>query len=161
MSEDATRPTRRSDWKTSPLPKKHVVLHFGRDFSRREMVAIERGFRPTQMEDKWFVYVQDDQVYFHRSWTGYCVYVARLRRRRDRVSLVEVAVSGDPKEHDFEGATTEAVRFAWLFEFLLLGKERNGLGFGATDLVAPWKWLNGPGKPAARRSKRRTTRSRE
>jgi len=26
------------------------------------------------MEDKWFIFLEDDWLYLHRSWTGTCVY---------------------------------------------------------------------------------------
>lgn len=41
------------------------------------------------MEDKWFVHLTDGTLYFHRSWTGRCIYWLELgfdtRYRFDRV----------------------------------------------------------------------------
>ena len=37
------------------------------------MDQIRAGHIPEMMEDKWFIYWQDDRLFFHRSWTGYCI----------------------------------------------------------------------------------------
>ena len=29
-------------------------------------------------EDKWFIYWENDTLFFHRSWTGVCVYIVRF-----------------------------------------------------------------------------------
>lgn len=30
------------------------------------------------MDDRWFVFLEDDWIYFHRSWTGYCIFWLQL-----------------------------------------------------------------------------------
>ena len=35
---------------------------------------IERGHIPMEMEDKWFIFLTDGMLRFHRSWTGACIY---------------------------------------------------------------------------------------
>jgi hypothetical protein len=35
------------------------------------------------MEDRWFIFAEDDVVHFHRSWTGDEVFALRLRRLPD------------------------------------------------------------------------------
>ena len=42
------------------------------------MDHIRQGMIPEVMEDKWFIYWKDDALFFHRSWTGFCIYVVRF-----------------------------------------------------------------------------------
>jgi hypothetical protein len=71
------------DWKTKPLPKKRSLIPADRQFTSREMDCIKRGFIPMAMEEKWFVFFKRNRLYFHRSWTGYCVFVAHFKRSQD------------------------------------------------------------------------------
>src|SRR5687768_2755564 len=73
MKEIATRTT----WKNYPIDKPErieIALRFtGRQFSK-----LKKGFIPQQMEEKWFIFYENDWLYFHRSWTGYGIYRAQL-----------------------------------------------------------------------------------
>jgi len=40
------------------------------------------GLVPEEIEDKWFIYWEDDTLFFHRSWTGNCIYVSPIYGRR-------------------------------------------------------------------------------
>jgi len=35
------------------------------------------------MEDKWFIYFENGWLYFHRSWTGFGIYKAQLKKEPD------------------------------------------------------------------------------
>jgi hypothetical protein len=75
--------TTSKDWKTKPLPKKRSLIPADRQFTLAEMDRIKRGYLPMAMEEKWFVFFKRNQLYFHRSWTGYCVFVAHFKRRQE------------------------------------------------------------------------------
>lgn len=47
-------------------------------FTKEEYQKLIRGHIPYQMEDKWFIFYEDDWLYFYRSWTGYGMYKARV-----------------------------------------------------------------------------------
>lgn len=80
----------RSSWKTHPMPESRQALPWSRAFSRDEMQAMARGLLPQQMEDKWFIFLEDDQLYFHRSWTGLCCYQVDLDKRKAWYNAEEV-----------------------------------------------------------------------
>ncbi|MGA1286046.1 MAG: NUDIX domain-containing protein [Rubrivivax sp.] len=65
---------RREHWRTRPFPARCRALDFQRSFTPQEMRQVVRGFTPTVMEEKWFVYLEDSILHFHRSWTGNAVY---------------------------------------------------------------------------------------
>ena len=43
--------------------------------SKDDMNKLFMGVEPVNMEDKWIVYEYENSVYFHSSWTGFCIYV--------------------------------------------------------------------------------------
>jgi 8-oxo-dGTP diphosphatase len=65
----------KSDWQLYQLPEERALLKVSRVFDRSQMERIRKGHKPTDMDDRWFVYFENNNLYLHRSWTGYCVYV--------------------------------------------------------------------------------------
>ena len=69
----AVKTAKVSDWETTPLPAKRTKIVLERRFSTEEIQCMRSGLIPAVMEDKWFIYWQDDTLFFHRSWTGFCI----------------------------------------------------------------------------------------
>jgi hypothetical protein len=77
-----------ADWKTTPMPEARRAVDFTRTFRPHEVAKLRRGRIPEQMEDKWFVYWRDAEegsatdgsaeLFFHRSWTGLCVFIVTV-----------------------------------------------------------------------------------
>lgn len=65
----------KNDWKTSSMPEQNETFSFKRYFSNEQMESLKNGNIPQQMEDKWFWYFEDNTLYAHRSWTGFCIYI--------------------------------------------------------------------------------------
>lgn len=53
------------------------------------------GHIPEEMEDKWFVFFEQDWLYFHRSWTGICIYALRLECTPNGVRVVDAWANRD------------------------------------------------------------------
>lgn len=87
------------DWFTAPLPGRRATLAIERSFSADEMARLGRGLIPDSMDDRWFVYWDDAQLFFHRSWTGFGVYIAHLARRGDAFVLTHAEVNRDPEQY--------------------------------------------------------------
>jgi hypothetical protein len=64
------------------MSQDQITYNFDYQFSREEMAYIRRGVIPEQMEDKWFIYFEDDVLYFHRSWTGVAIYEVHFEETR-------------------------------------------------------------------------------
>ena len=111
-----------TDWKTEPLPQKHVTLRLNRRFSSREMEPIRRGLVPQVMEDKWFVY-WDDALFFHRSWTGYCIYVVRFVPEGEDYRMLEADVNRNPEQYGETDDAKDAEMISYLIDVLLLHRE--------------------------------------
>ena len=65
-------------WETLPLPQARADLGFERTFTKPEFEALQLGFVPEAMEDKWFVVWVEPWLLFYRSWTGYAIYRLRI-----------------------------------------------------------------------------------
>jgi hypothetical protein len=64
----------RADWQTEPMPEQRARIDLDLRFTRREMAKIKRGVIPEEMEDKWFIFFENDTLFCQRSWAGFCVY---------------------------------------------------------------------------------------
>lgn len=90
----------RDSWKTTPMSPERAELPLDLHLTPNEFEHLKCGSIPKQMEDKWFVFHEDGWVFFHRSWTGYCVYQVRFERIDDEYVVAEGWVTRDSKEYN-------------------------------------------------------------
>jgi hypothetical protein len=115
------RIAKRSDWKTEPLPERNATIPLDRAFTRDEMERIRRGLVPEQMEDKWFVFWEDDTLHLHRSWTGACISVVRFATLEDGgARMVEARVNRDPEQYKETSDAKDSSTILSLVKVLLL-----------------------------------------
>jgi len=119
---EAANPT---DWKTEKLPSKRTLIQLDRTFSKQEMKRIRNGLVPEQQEDKWFVYWKENTLFFHRSWTGYCVYVVRFATEGKNFRMVEADVNRDSKQYSETDDGRDAEMISYLIDVLLLHQMAN------------------------------------
>ena len=53
------------------------------------------GHIPENMEDKWFLYSEDNLLYICRSWTGYCMYKVHFLEG----NRIMVTANRDPRQY--------------------------------------------------------------
>jgi hypothetical protein len=114
-----------SDWQTKELPSKRTTITLNRSFPLPEIERMRAGLLPQEMEDKWFIYWQDDRLFFHRSWTGFCVYVVRFTNQGDCYRMVEADVNRDPEQYSETNDEHDAAMISYLIDVLLLHQEAN------------------------------------
>ena len=68
-------------------------------FSKSEMARIANGHIPQEMEDKWFVFLEEDRLYFHRSWTGFCIFDLQLVTNCDGTYVEHCWVNRNSSQH--------------------------------------------------------------
>lgn len=90
---------KRTDWHTKPLPVEHVSVPIQETFSLSEMALIQQGFKPQEMEDKWFIFLEGDKLFLHRSWTGYCIYVVQFRPLVDHYIATSIDINRDKNQY--------------------------------------------------------------
>jgi len=116
------RPARPTDWKIKPLPDERATIELNRDFSTDEFEQIRFGVVPEEMEDKWFIYWEDGALYFHRSWTGICLYVVRFSCNEDGATMISADINRDRGEYKNTDDSHDAKMITYLIDVLLLRK---------------------------------------
>lgn len=116
----ATRTAKADDWKREDLPLNRTTIHLERRFSAEEMECIQRGCIPREMEDKWFIYWEKDTLFFHRSWTGHCVYVVRFRVDGEEFLMFEADLNRASEQYKATSDEADAALISYLVDSLLL-----------------------------------------
>ena len=76
----------KESWQNVPInnPKSVNISEIAPDlklfFSEEQYKMLHKGLIPKQMEDKWFIYFENDWLYFHRSWTGNGIFKAKITK---------------------------------------------------------------------------------
>lgn len=65
-------------WKTVELPEETIDFTYYKKYTEEEMNILKKGRYPLEMTDRWFWYFEDNKLYMHRSWTGFCDYVVEF-----------------------------------------------------------------------------------
>jgi ADP-ribosylglycohydrolase len=111
---------RKESWKNIPIdnPKRIDIdlLFTGRQFSK-----LTKGLIPQQMEDKWFIYCENEWLYFHRSWTGNGVYKAKLNKVADGYTIKEFWAERNQEKYRNEDDHTDIETFTFLIARGFLG----------------------------------------
>lgn len=118
----STKTAKKEDWQTCQMPSEQRTIVVTRTFSRTEMQRIQAGLIPQQMEDKWFIYWHDDSLFFHRSWTGYCIYVVRFAVDGNSYRMIEVALNRNSEQYGQTNDDYDAKMVNYLIDVLLLDK---------------------------------------
>lgn len=111
-----------TSWETLPLPEQREPLGFESTYTTEEAESMALGLVPQQMEDKWFIYAKGDQLYFHRSWTGACIFWLRFEGAPEGYRVVESWVNRDPGQYRETDTAYDRAMLSFLIDAMLLGK---------------------------------------
>jgi len=64
--------------KLKPLEGARWPLRCGHVFAAEDVLRLRAGLWPRDMDDRWAIWLDGDVLRCWRSWTGTCVYEARL-----------------------------------------------------------------------------------
>lgn len=123
------------------MPARKARIQLNLAYSVEEYESISRGFVPRQMEDKWFVFLENNTLFCHRSWVGFCIYEVRFVKQAEEYAIAECWVNRDPAQ--YQGAEEEEDRsiVGFLIDRLLLGKpERIALRAESDEEAALRMW---------------------
>ncbi len=91
---------RRENWKRLSLPAARKRLLVDKVYTPAEMARIARGFIPSGMDEKWFVYYEDGRLFLHRSWTGFCIYRVNFSHVQTGWAMTTVWANREPKQYE-------------------------------------------------------------
>ena len=114
-------PATRQSWTNAPMPEKRSRLVLRREFTEGEYESIRYGLVPEQMEDKWFIFLEGDTLYFHRSWTGHCIFQLTLKREGEKYAASDALVNRDASQYGGTDDVRDERLLTYLIDNLLLG----------------------------------------
>ena len=110
-----------SDWKTEIMPEETESFYSGRVLMPHEYKKLMVGLKPNSMEDKWFVYYQEQKIYFHRSWTGHCIFITEVEDS-DSIRLGKVIANNNSNQFGLKDLEAKKDMFNKLVDYLIIKK---------------------------------------
>ncbi|MGQ3014494.1 MAG: hypothetical protein ACT6QS_12370 [Flavobacteriales bacterium] len=110
-------------WKHQPItmPKRvEAELHY----TASQYEQLIQGYIPEVMEDRWFIYFDEGFLHFHRSWTGFGIYKARLTKENNAYTIREFWVEQNPENYHAADDAYECASMASLISGRLLDTPR-------------------------------------
>ncbi|MBL8507852.1 hypothetical protein [Chitinimonas sp. JJ19] len=120
-----------SSWKHLDPPATREPLGFEALFTDEEAARLMLGLVPEQMEDKWFIYYEDNWLRFHRSWTGVFIYGLRLDGSPAGVRVIDSWVNRDTEQYSANDTDYDRKFVRFIIDAFLLKKR------GATFPMPP------------------------
>lgn len=109
----------RESWEIVPIINPQP-LDINIQISDRHFFEIKKGLVPRDMDDRWFIYYENEWLYFHRSWTGFGFYKAKLNKTKEGYSINEFWVERNNVEITLEKDQYDLETFRLLIEIVLL-----------------------------------------
>lgn len=103
------------------MPKQRSSFDLETFFEPLDSWLISRGFVPKQMEDKWFIYLKDEKLCFHRSWTGILIYEVNVFWDEVYLHLGKVSVNRNPSQYGETDDNYDAAMLSYLIDVVLRG----------------------------------------
>ena len=110
-----------SDWKTKTFARL-IPLPYRAAFSHSEMARLKQGLIPSEMEDKWFIYFENDVLYFHRSWTGFGAFQVHFENTEGGAKVSEAYGASETSMSEKDAAFSASL-VSYLIDRTLLGKD--------------------------------------
>jgi len=111
------------DWKIEPLPDIYVTVDLNLSYSKSEKKKIIMGLIPKVMEEKWFVFFDQEVLNFHRSWKGHCIYRVYCCDDGDKFVLTHADVNRNPEQYKETIDEFDQQMIPYLIDILLLKKQ--------------------------------------
>lgn len=96
---EKTKVATKDTWNVEPMPEKRVVIPLDETIPSDAMRVVKYGHIPDAMEDHWFMYCDESTIRYYRSWTGFCIYVARYVDNGIICKITELMVNRDPEQY--------------------------------------------------------------
>lgn len=89
----------KDSWTIMPMPEQHTTIPVGVILPENAMECVKHGHIPDAMEDHWFMYCDDNTIRYYRSWTGFCIYVAKYEKVDDGYKITDLTVNRYPEQY--------------------------------------------------------------
>ena len=122
-------------WKTIPMtiPKKIVVDIL---LTEIQFQKLKLGSIPFEMEDKWFIYFENEYLHIHSSWTGFEIYKAKVNDLNNgSLEIKEFLVEQNNEIYKEFIDSTNISNFKSLIKFLSEREIKNPVKDGLFGLI--------------------------
>jgi tetratricopeptide (TPR) repeat protein len=113
----------KNSWKNFPMSDIKVKSPLTIEIPDVFYQNFKKGLLPETVEDKWFIYFEDDKVYFHEAESGICVYEMHLKYDEIQSRYAEVFYEGDERKY----IINESLEFSF-FSFILFSLNLDCMG---------------------------------
>ncbi len=109
-------------WKNKPMPDARKELPLNGRYTREEFVTISQGFVPESATDKWFLYLENEWLYCHRSASGSCIFQLKIVPEEEDYAAPLMWVNQDPSQYRSLNDEYDVALLAYLIDTILLGR---------------------------------------
>jgi hypothetical protein len=102
------------------LPSRTDSLDYVAQFSEIEATKLRSGSVPKSKDDRWFIFVEDDWLYFCQTRSGACIFGLRLDRIGSGVKIGRSWVNRNPDEYRQRSLEVDRAVVDGLIRHLLL-----------------------------------------
>lgn len=102
------------------LSTSRAKLNYNRSFNTSEFEKIQNGFITKGIDDRWYIFYENWQIFFLRSWTSDCIYMIKLTNVGDRIEVEEALVCRDNNIYTFDTEDYDVKELNWLIDKYLL-----------------------------------------
>jgi 8-oxo-dGTP pyrophosphatase MutT (NUDIX family) len=99
-NELRSHPATAQDWRILPMPPQHTTLKLDLTFSAQQAAQLAKGFIPTDMNEKWFSYFENNKLYQYRSWTGHCIDIIHFVADGEGLKATHAEVNRQPEQYN-------------------------------------------------------------
>ncbi|MGW1762230.1 hypothetical protein [Streptomyces mirabilis] len=137
MTADAPL-TRESFRRLHPISTPRPVSQLpDRVWTDEDWDRIQRGYRARDMDEKWYVFVEGDVLFMHRSWTGHGVYEVSFAPAAGRGRRIASAVvEADGERYRSMGDEYDCLMMELIISAIVLGEPAAELRAGLVELTA-------------------------
>lgn len=89
----------RDSWKIFPMPEIFTTIRLDVSLNAQQTASIRQGFIPVAMEEKWFAYFENNILFQHRSWTGFCIDQIHFIDDNDGLRATHAEVNRDSDQY--------------------------------------------------------------
>lgn len=109
-------------WPNKPMPDLRKELLLDGQYSRKEFVTISQGLVPQSPADKWFIYLDGEWLYFHRSASGSCIFQLQILPNDEGYAADVLLINQDPGQYRSLSDEYDVALVSYLIDAVLLGR---------------------------------------
>ena len=94
-----TKVATKDSWKTLPMPDRNTTIPLDVTIPHAAMDIVKMGHIPSAMEDHWFMYCDETNIRYYRSWTGICIFVAKYEECGEQYRITELTANREQEQY--------------------------------------------------------------